>query len=275
MVEPQKVKLTDAFAGKATLPAGKREHVFWDAELMNFGLRVRAKSQTFIVMYRPAGMGRSVSTRRFKIGSANALRASEARQHARVVLGHVAAGRDPAAERAEEKRRDRSVIGDLLDRYEDSLRKRNYVDLKGTMSTLRRNLQPLRGRDVKSVVGSEIVEIRNKLTLEGLEGAADNFFARCRAFFSWCMSEKVIDTHPTYAHRKEKRMPVILRTEEEWNVWLQAPWGEARDLQRPLPDGVLQVIARLPLKYVPGLAEIPDPGDPLRLPSAPAQPSLI
>jgi putative SOS response-associated peptidase YedK len=72
----------------------------------------------------------------------------------------------------------------------------------------------------------------------------------------------------------EKAMPVILRTEEEWKVWLQAPWSEARDLQRPLPDGVLRVIAKLRLKYVPGLAEIPEPGDPLRLPIS-SQPSVL
>lgn len=41
-----------------------------------------------------------------------------------------------------------------------------------------------------------------------------------------------------------KAMPVILRTEEEREVWLRAPWSEARDLQRPLPDGVLEVISR-------------------------------
>ena len=59
---------------------------------------------------------------------------------------------------------------------------------------------------------------------------------------------------------------MILRTEEEWEVWLRAPWSEARELQRPLPDGVLQIIATLPLKYVPGLDDILEPGDPLRLP---------
>jgi hypothetical protein len=89
------------------------------------------------------------------------------------------------------------------------------------------------------------------------------------AFFTTKPNDVVGNIHP-------KAMPVILRTEEEWDVWLRAPWSEARDLQRPVPDGVLEIIGKLPLRYVPGLDDIPEPGDPLRLPmGAPAQPSLL
>lgn len=40
-----------------------------------------------------------------------------------------------------------------------------------------------------------------------------------------------------------KAMPVILTTEAECEMWLNAPTAEALQLQRPLPDGALRVVA--------------------------------
>jgi putative SOS response-associated peptidase YedK len=55
-----------------------------------------------------------------------------------------------------------------------------------------------------------------------------------------------------------KAMPVILTTLEEWDLWMRAPWEEASQLQRPIPDGMLRIIAS-------GEREDPPPPRPMQL----------
>ena len=40
-----------------------------------------------------------------------------------------------------------------------------------------------------------------------------------------------------------KAMPVLLTTPEEWSIWLSAPTEIALELQRPLPDTMMQIVA--------------------------------
>lgn len=51
-----------------------------------------------------------------------------------------------------------------------------------------------------------------------------------------------------------KAMPVILRTREEIDIWMAAPTAEALELQRPLPDNALMIVARGEKQDTGGLA---------------------
>ena len=92
-------KLVDAAQPRAS------EFTLWDSELKGFGLRVRPSgAQSYVVVYRRAGEGRRAPVRRMTIGAAGKIAPDEARRAAKRILGSIAHGDDPAADRAQERR---------------------------------------------------------------------------------------------------------------------------------------------------------------------------
>lgn len=67
------------------------------------------------------------------------------------------------------------------------------------------------------------------------------------AFLTTKPNAEVAPIHP-------KAMPVILTTKAEIELWMSAPWEEARALQRPLANGSLRTVERM--------ADVVDPADP-------------
>src|SRR6516165_11926506 len=80
------------------------EYFSWDRDLKGFGLRVQPTGEkSYVVKYR-AGSGRNAPTRRLTLGQTGKLTPHEARRLAKLTLGSVAHGLDPAAQKAADRR---------------------------------------------------------------------------------------------------------------------------------------------------------------------------
>ena len=75
-------------------------YIAWDDTLTGFGVRVLPSgTKSYILNYRPGG-GRKAPNRRIVLGRCERIGPDEARRMAMAMLARIAAGEDPAAERA-------------------------------------------------------------------------------------------------------------------------------------------------------------------------------
>jgi hypothetical protein len=78
------------------LKSNGRDFTVWDDAVTGFGVRARPTgSKSYVVVYR-AGAGRGAPVRRYTIAAVGKITPERARARARVILGAVAHGHDPA-----------------------------------------------------------------------------------------------------------------------------------------------------------------------------------
>ena len=91
---PRMTKLTKRTVDATEIKAS--DYVLWDDDLPGFGLRVfKSGKRSYVVQYRTAGR-----SRRYTIGLHGVWTPEEARREAKVLLGQVARGGNPAEAQA-------------------------------------------------------------------------------------------------------------------------------------------------------------------------------
>jgi integrase len=122
-------KISKRVVDAATAAKGD-ELWIWDTELKGFGLRVRPNGRrTYVLEYRPGRGGRSTQKRRISIGiHGSPWTPDMARKEALRLLGVVASGGDPAADKTAGKEAPR--VDELVERF-----LREHVEAKRKAST--------------------------------------------------------------------------------------------------------------------------------------------
>ena len=161
-----------------------QDRIEWDGKISGLGLRVRAKSKTWIFRYRRGRIQRSM-----KLGRSPALSVVAARRAAERLAAELALGADPAAQKHIAKQEAEYTFASLAEKFLDA---RRPALRPATVHEYERHLL----RDCKSLHRLPIATVTQADIARLLNNAAgpvtaNRLRATLTAMFSWVMREGV------------------------------------------------------------------------------------
>lgn len=219
-----KVIITDKIIQGIT-PDGRSEFHVWDKELTGWGVRVRKSGhKTYVLFYRPLHRKR---TRKLTLGSANAINATEARRQAKVMIGQIAAGNDPADERL--AYRDASLGTAYVAFKAEHLPKVSREHARHRERIFERHFLPKLGDKVLSKISrAEIKAIIDRIAKKH-KIAACNAHRGFSAFLSWCIEQGHLEHHVLRGsklpaqYRARERVLTDSELRDVWNACDRLP----------------------------------------------------
>jgi integrase len=222
-------KLTSAFVKTATAN-GKERELYWDAALPSFGLVVTERgAKSYVAQYRHNGR-----SRRYTIGAASKLDLDAARKRARAVLGQVAHGTDPVADKKRAAQADKNSLKSICEAYL-AREGKNLRSVENRRSALERLVYPTLGaQQIDSIGRRDIVHLLDKIEDEKGPDAANSVLAFIRSIMNWHAIRDDDFVSPIVkgmARQTNGARERVLSDDELRAVWLAAdkldpPWGQ-------------------------------------------------
>lgn len=186
-----KIKLTHRSI--ATLTAGKWLTDYLDYSLPGFGVRVHHTGRkAYFVRYIAAG-----KRRRMTIGAYPALSLADARDKAKQIIGRIASGGDPQAQRHADRAAE--TFGELTSEYLERharLKKRSWREDARVIKT---DLLPAwKNRKAKEISRRDIAELLDGIVERGAPIMANRTKALLSKIFNFGMSRDIVEYNPCH-----------------------------------------------------------------------------
>src|SRR5262249_12870366 len=223
-----RIKLTPASVRNVRAEEGADRTIFWDAKTTGFGLQVTAAGhKSFVVQYRAKGR-----SRRMAIGNAS-LNLESARKRAKALIGEVAHGPDPMAERRAGFARERDSFQAIAESYfaRDGKKLRTGEDRRQVLVRL---VYPAMGaKPIADIRRSDIVRLLDRIEDKNGPVQADRVLAYIGKVMNWHASRSDEFRSPIVrgmarTSSKERARTRILTDDE-----LRAVWKAAEAIAEP------------------------------------------
>jgi integrase len=219
------VKLTIKSAAGVELPAGRKDHVWFDDDISGFGIRIReGGSRTWIYRYRHGSKQRSIT-----LGAVSAVPLGIARANAGKLEAEVRLGGDPALQKQTARQEAEHTFGGLAAQY---LQAKQSKWAKNTIKENTRRLmtyaKPLHKLPITAITQRHIANLLNTITRDNGEISANRARTSLSAMFGWVLGEGIrlpegnVVSY-TNQHEESSRDRVLSDAE------LKAIWGACRD----------------------------------------------
>jgi Arm DNA-binding domain len=184
--------MTVAKLTKSIVEALTPGQMIWDTSLSGFGVRRQTKAPHYLVRYYFGGRQRFVTIG--KHGSPWTV--ETARRQAKQLLGQIAGGSDPQAEKAKAAVAAAETFGAIIDPYlrhrQRHLKPKSFRD---TERHLRQYSRPLHSLPLIEINRRTIAALLGKIETAGAI-TRNRARSSLSAFFAWCISEGLLETNP-------------------------------------------------------------------------------